>query len=63
MTETKNIGELKEYIKDLPDYMPIYLDDEHDCMSVLSIKTSTVAIYNVDLDDDVHLEALVLGVA
>lgn len=54
------IGRLKAEIKDLPDDMPVYLEnhEEQECMGLLSIQKRTLSIY--DFDD---IEALVLGIA
>lgn len=56
------IGRLKAEIKDLPDDMPIYLDDEYECMAMLSIQQRTLTTYDLDEDKETGIEALVLGI-
>lgn len=58
----KTMKDLKEFIKDLPDDMPIYMDDEHEVMEILSFRQGSVALWNEDNDDDVFVESLILGV-
>jgi len=57
------VGDVKAAIKDLPDDMPVFLDDENEIMECLSVMQKGIAVFNYDLDDDIEVEALVLGVA
>lgn len=64
MTEkSMTVGDLRKFIKELPDEMPLYMDDEHEIMKILSMRQNSVALYNEDLDDDVFAEGLIVGVS
>lgn len=56
------VGDIRKAIKDLPDDMLIYMDTEHEVTEIYSIKQDSVAVWNQDNDDDVFIEALILGV-
>jgi len=58
------IGQLKAEIKDLPDDMPVYIDDEgEECMSCLSIQKRTLTTYDPDADKETDIQACVLGIS
>lgn len=57
------VADLKKYIENIPDDMPIYLDDTEDRMALLSMNVRTLDVDPYDCDDDRQVEALVLGIA
>jgi len=65
MTETKpmTVGELANILAVLPDDLPIYMDDESECMAILSYRRKTLEIYDVEKDETAEVSALVLGIA
>lgn len=56
------IGRLKIEIKDLPDDMPIYLENDEDYIGCLSIEQRTLSTYDLDADEEAEIKALVLGI-
>lgn len=58
------IGQLKVKIKDLPNNMPVYIDDEgEECMRCISIQKRTLTTYDLDADKELEIQACVLGIS
>ena len=65
MKKAITIGDIRNFIKDLPDDIPMFIDDENEVMVVvaLSLKVQNVDFHDPNLDEDVSIYCVVLGVA
>ena len=57
------IGDIRNFIKDFPDDIPMFIDDENEVMVALSLKVQNVDFHDPNLDEDVSIYCVVLGVA
>ncbi len=61
------LGDLRNITSLLSDDLPLYLDDENDCMGILSITKKVLDIYEIEPDETEStipkkVTAIVLGV-
>lgn len=58
----KTVDYIRESIKDLPDDMPVFLDDENDCLAVLRIEKKVLDVLVVESGETKKITALVIGI-
>ena len=63
MKKAITIGDIRNFIKDFPDDIPMFIDDENEVMVALSLKVQNVDFHDPNLDEDVSIYCVVLGVA
>ena len=63
MKKAITIGDIRNFIKDFPDDIPMFIDDENEVMVALSLKVQNVDFHDPNLDKDVSIYCVVLGVA
>lgn len=65
MSEDKQmtVGDIRSAIKDLPDNMPVVMDDGHECLEILSMEEKLLDVFDYDTSEETtEIKAFVFGV-